>query len=169
MCTSKILVKEEILSYFESFPQFQEDLEFLLSTGFIKRITSDRYKWMKSETIFAVYIYKFFIGNKCPKTQNKFLGPIEEIFNVNRRNLCKLNSRYASLNHNNMGKEKIPRGFDEFKEMLEKHREDVKQREAERTKLQDNFQAVANLLAGREKADIEELRTIKEKIKKILI
>ena len=110
----------DIVHCFLFFPQFLDDFQIFINNGIIKHIDFDRLEWTYSKTSLAEY-FKW-IGCVSINMPGGFWASVEKVFKVNRKSL----SRLAGNNANEL-KPDESKDFKKIKELVERHREQVRQ------------------------------------------
>jgi hypothetical protein len=168
---------ENPLTLFFSFGKFSVDIAILIEKGIIVPIAyhnesrksgvADKYEWTKSKTSLAEY-FKW-IGNNEPYVPGGFWAPVENIFLIDGKPIKRGSLRRLAGNNANWLKPDESKDFTEIKKIVEEYREKVEKQKEEQKTLLDKFQSIEKIIINTEKTgDIETLRAVKEKIKKIL-
>ena len=138
---------------FESFPEFRDELEFLVNEGYMKVAGPETCVWLKSKTSLAEY-FKW-TGWDAEGIIGGFWAPIENAFGIKRHTLRKL-----AGNNANPLKPDESRDFKAIKEILQKRR---KQEEVRQFKKRV-FRYIKRLILLAENEDDETINEILQKI-----
>jgi hypothetical protein len=168
---------------FNYYPDFADDFEFLVKTGYVKIINLKTCKWLKSRTCLAEYLYLIngfysiddddegyydYYDEDEPKPEKikkqhipgGFWAPVEKAFEIERHSLRKL----VGMNGNEY-KPKKSIAYKKIKPLLIVHRELLKQQQEQNENDLKILELVKNTIAV--ELDIERPKTIGQTLRKV--
>jgi hypothetical protein len=160
-----------------TFGEFPVDIDILIERGIIVTIAdqnergksrvANKYKWTKSKTSLAEY-FKW-VGYNVPYVPGGFWAPVESLFLIDGKPIKRGTLRKLAGTNANPLKPDKSKDFKEIKKIVNEYRAKVKKQIEEKEKLLNKFQSIEKVIINTKKTgDIETLRAVKEKIKKIL-
>jgi len=151
---------------FTSNPQFEIDIDILIKERVIKQTTGNKLIWTKSKTSLAEYFKWINLYNTY--TPGGFWAPIEYVFLIKGKQIKRGTlSKLASGNGNPL-KPHESTDFKMIKKIVNEYRKKIEQQEKEQQILNNNIQAIQDIINNINDDDIKTLQTAKIKLKKII-